>query len=141
LPAILAFFASDELHGARESALDPASRLRLAEAAFHEIDASPRELLCVAELAGQVVGTLQLTFIRYLTFGGARVALVEAVHVDERERSHGIGAALMRFAIDEAKRRGCHRMQLTSNKQRTRAHRFYERLGFTASHEGFKLVL
>ncbi|HEX4512917.1 MAG TPA: GNAT family N-acetyltransferase, partial [Polyangiaceae bacterium] len=75
------------------------------------------------------------------SFGGARAMLVEAVHVQESERNRGIGETMMRFAIDEARRRGCQRVQLTSNKKRTDAHRFYERLGFTRSHEGFKLML
>lgn len=141
LATILAFYADDELHGTRESRIDASERLKLAEAAFDEISKDPREMLCVAERDGHVVGTLQITFLRHLTYGGARVALVEAVHVDARERSQGIGAEMMRFAIDEARRRGCHRVQLTSNKKRTRAHRFYERLGFVQSHEGFKLYL
>jgi GNAT superfamily N-acetyltransferase len=141
LAAILAFYAEDELHGARERALDASQRMKLAEEAWAEIATDPREMSCVAELDGRVVGTFQMTFLRYLTYGGARVALVEAVHVDARERSRGIGEAMMRHAIDEARRRGCHRVQLTSNKVRTRAHRFYERLGFVSSHEGFKLVL
>ena len=69
------------------------------------------------------------------------MGLIEAVHVAESERNRGIGATMMRTAIEEARRRGCTRVQLTSNKQRKDAHRFYERLGFVASHEGFKLWL
>ena len=98
-------------------------------------------MLIVAEENDRVIGTLQLTFLRYLLYGGARVALVESVQVAASERSRGVGAAMMRFAIDEARRRGCHRVQLTSNEARKDAHRFYERLGFVASHEGFKLYL
>ncbi len=109
--------------------------------AFDEIDADPKQLLCVAELDGAIVGTMHLTTLRYLSFGGARAMLVEAVFVRENARGRGIGAAMMRFAIDEARRRGCNRVQLTSNKARKDAHRFYERLGFVASHEGFKLYL
>jgi GNAT superfamily N-acetyltransferase len=141
LPVILRFFADDELHGAREAAIDPATRLRSAEAAFDEIDADARQLLWVAEEEARVVGTLQITFLRYLSHGGGPVALVEAVHVEGGKRSRGIGTRMMQAAIDEARRRGCHRVQLTSNAARKDAHRFYERLGFVPSHVGFKLYL
>jgi len=110
-------------------------------AAFEEIARDPRQMLVVVEANDRVIGTLQITFLRHLHYGGGRVALIESVHVAEKERNRGVGAAMMRFAIDEAKKRGCHRVQLTSNKARKDAHRFYERLGFTASHEGFKLFL
>ena len=109
--------------------------------AFAEIDADPKQLLCVAEIDGAIVGTMHLTTLRYLSFGGARAMLVEAVFVREAARGRGIGTAMIRFAIDEARKRGCNRVQLTSNKARKDAHRFYERLGFVASHEGFKLYL
>jgi len=77
--------------------------------------------------------------IQYVANRGGRVAQVENVIVAPAFRSQGIGEAMMRWAIEEARRRGCFRIQLTSNKVRTRAHRFYERLGFVASHEGMKL--
>jgi GNAT superfamily N-acetyltransferase len=141
LPTILQFFAQDDLHGAREAAMDPVERLQRAERAFDEIDADPHQLLWVAEREAQIIGTLQITFLRYLSHGGGSVALVEAVHVDGRERNHGVGSLMMRAACEEAKRRGCHRVQLTSNKARMNAHRFYEQLGFVRSHEGFKLYL
>ena len=132
--AIVAMYSASSLHGNEPLDVDRTE-------AFDEIDADPKQLLCVAELDGRVVGTFHLTVLRYLSFGGARAMLVEAVHVLETERNGGIGAAMMRFAIDEARRRGCNRVQLTSNKKRLDAHRFYERLGFVASHEGFKLYL
>ena len=135
LGAIVALYEADYLHAGKEP-----SRADRTEA-FEEIDGDPREMLIVAERAGRVIGTLQLTILRHLTYGGARVGLIEAVHVAESERSRGVGAAMVRFAIDEAKKRRCHRVQLTSNKARKDAHRFYERLGFVASHEGFKLYL
>jgi GNAT superfamily N-acetyltransferase len=135
LAAIVALYDADYLHAGKEQPNVDRTE------AFEEIARDPRETLLVAERDGRVIGTLQLTFLRYLTYGGARVALVEAVHVTETERGRGVGAAMMRFAIEEAKKRGCHRMQLTSNKARKDAHRFYERLGFTPSHEGFKLFL
>ncbi|HEY1953990.1 MAG TPA: GNAT family N-acetyltransferase [Polyangiaceae bacterium] len=133
LDAIVGFYRADPVHHEPAEG-DWAS-------AFEAIAADPREMLVVAEEKNRVIGTLQITWLRYLTYGGAHVALVEAVQVAASERNRGVGAALMRFAIDEARRRGCHRMQLTSNKARKDAHRFYERLGFTASHEGFKLFL
>jgi GNAT superfamily N-acetyltransferase len=134
VPAIVALYAASSLHGNEPLDADRS-------AAFAEIDADPKQLLCVATLGDRVVGTFHLTTLRYLSFGGARAMLVEAVHVLETERNRGIGATMMRFAIDEARRRGCQRVQLTSNKKRDAAHRFYERLGFTRSHEGFKLYL
>ena len=95
----------------------------------------------VAESAGVVVGVFQLTIIQLVAHRGGRVAQVETVFVDPALRGKGVGDAMMRWAIAEAKRRGCFRLQLTSNKTRTRAHAFYERLGFVASHEGMKLAL
>jgi GNAT superfamily N-acetyltransferase len=109
--------------------------------AFRAIAGDPDNGVWVAEVDGVVRGTLQLTTTRYVANRGAPVLWVEHVHVDARTRSRGIGEAMMRFAIAEGRRRGCLRVQLTSGKVRTRAHRFYERLGFVATHEGFKLAL
>jgi GNAT superfamily N-acetyltransferase len=139
LSAIVALYAADCVAAGRPSVEsdDPAPYL----AAFDEIEADPRTALYVASLEERVVGALQLVLLRHLTYRGSRVAQVEAVHVAEDMRNRGIGARLMHFAIDEAMRAGCQRMQLTSNKRRRDAHRFYERLGFVASHEGMKLTL
>jgi GNAT superfamily N-acetyltransferase len=134
IAAIVAMYAAATLHG--DEPLD-ADRSE----AFAEIDADPKQMLCVAEHAGHVVGTMHLTQLRYLSFAGARAMLVEAVQVVADAQNRGIGTTMMRFAIDEARRRKCQRIQLTSNKKRKDAHRFYERLGFIASHEGFKLYL
>jgi len=82
-----------------------------------------------------------MNVLRFLTRAGGRVALIEAVMVSRASRAQGVGTEMMRFAIDEARRLGCVRVQLTSQKRRTRAHRFYERLGFERSHEGMKLKL
>ena len=109
--------------------------------AFRDIAASTDGDLYVAELDGEVVGCFQFFAIPHLANRGRRRAQVESVHVAPEMRSRGIGEAMMRFAIDEARRRGCFRLQLTSNKTRTDAHRFYRRLGFGQSHEGFKLDL
>ena len=109
--------------------------------AFEEMQRSEWNGIYVAEVDGHVVGTFMLTFIRHLMRQGALVAQIEAVRVDASRRGRGIGAAMMRWAIDEAGRRGCSRMQLTTNKSRKDAHRFYEHLGFRATHEGMKLGL
>lgn len=105
------------------------------------ISRDPDNAVFVAEMEGAVLGTFQLTIIQQLTNRGGRVAQIESVVVDPAARSRGIGEAMMRWAIDEARRRKCVRVQLTSNKVRKRAHAFYERLGFVATHEGMKLVL
>jgi GNAT superfamily N-acetyltransferase len=109
--------------------------------AFEAIDRSEHQQLIVAELEGRLVGTLTLNFVRYLSFGGTEAAIVENVRVDAAHRSRGIGEAMMQWANDEALRRGATRIQLTSNTQRLDAHRFYERLGYTPSHVGFKKIL
>lgn len=110
--------------------------------AFAAIDADPAQLLVVvADPAGAAVATLQLSFIPGLARHGALRAQIEAVRVTQRLRGRGIGAALLEWAIAEASRRGCGLVQLTSDKRRVDAHRLYGRLGFTASHDGFKLRL
>ena len=88
-----------------------------------------------------VIGVFQLTFVRHVGYQGGLVAQVENVVVDRAHRSRGVGETMMRFAVDRARERKAFRVQLTSNKTRTRAHAFYERLGFVRSHEGMKLVL
>ncbi|HXF50230.1 MAG TPA: GNAT family N-acetyltransferase [Dehalococcoidia bacterium] len=109
--------------------------------AFEAIEADPRQRLLVAEVGGEVVGTFVFIVIPNLSYRGRPVAQVENVVVDEPWRGRGVGEAMMRWAIEEARRAGCFRVQLTSNKARKDAHRFYERLGFVATHEGFKLYL
>jgi GNAT superfamily N-acetyltransferase len=109
--------------------------------AFKRIDADPGELLAVAELDGAVVGTFQMSFIPYLMWRGGQVAQIEFVRVAAHLRGQRIGEHMMRWAIDQARSRGCIRVQLDTNKTRADAHRFYERLGFKATHEGMKLFL
>lgn len=111
-------------------------------AAFRAIDADPAQMLVVVvDDTETVVATMQLTVIPGLARLGATRLLVEAVRVDERLRGNGLGSAMMEWAIAEGRRRGAGLIQLTSDKSREDAHRFYERLGFTASHVGFKLIL
>jgi GNAT superfamily N-acetyltransferase len=110
-------------------------------AAFEAITADANNELLTACLADRVVAVLQLTFIPYLTYGGSWRALIEGVRVDGSVRSHGVGRKLVERAIERARQRGCHLVQLTSDKTRADAIRFYESLGFVASHEGMKLHL
>ncbi len=137
--AIIAIFAEDAVggHGDR---LTPQS-LPIYLAAFDAIDTSPSDRLFVAELDGAVVGTYQFTLCRTLVHQGRLRAMVEAVHVAGARRGQGIGAAMMRHAQSIAREAGAGVLELTSNKQRHDAHRFYERLGFRRSHDGFKLAL
>ena len=95
----------------------------------------------VAELAGEVVGVCQLIVIRHLQQRGGRCAEVESVHVHPNHRGCGVGTALLRDAVGRARALGCYRVQLTSDERREEAHRFYERLGFSPTHVGFKLLL
>jgi GNAT superfamily N-acetyltransferase len=109
--------------------------------AFEEIEADKNNELIVAELDGAVVGTLQITFTPSISFQGGKRATVESVRVDEKYRGQGIGRELMLWAINRAKEENCITMQLTTNLDRTDAHRFYDNLGFTKSHLGMKLKL
>jgi GNAT superfamily N-acetyltransferase len=136
VPAIVAMLADDPLGATREAPGDPAYA-----AAFAEIDADPRQYLAVAAVAGAVVGTLQLTFIPGLSRRGATRALIEAVRVRSDQRSAGLGRRLAEWAIETARSRGAAMVQLTTDASRADAHRFYERLGFVASHVGMKLSL
>jgi GNAT superfamily N-acetyltransferase len=110
-------------------------------AALQAIDADPNQRLVVAELDGVPVGTLQVTFIPGIARLGETRCLLEAVHISPAHRNLGLGSEMIGWAIAEARARGCGLVQLTSNKKRLDAHRFYERLGFQKSHEGFKLSL
>jgi GNAT superfamily N-acetyltransferase len=139
LPAILTLLADDMLGATRDRAdgeSDPAYR-----AAFQAIEADPNQMLLIGEWAGAVIACLQLSYLPGLSNRGAWRAQVESVRVAAQLRGQGIGEQLMGHAIDLARRRGCRVVQLTTDKRRHDAHRFYERLGFIASHEGMKLLL
>ncbi|MET3370826.1 GNAT family N-acetyltransferase [Arthrobacter sp. M2012083] len=137
LPRILALLADDQLGATRESTDDVAPY----ERAFDAIDADPAHLLVVGELDGDVVATFQLSYIPGLSRKGSWRAQIEAVRVSETLRGQGVGVRMIQWAIDQARERGCSLVQLTTDKSRVSAHRFYERLGFVASHEGMKLTL
>lgn len=139
LQAIVAMLADDELGRAREVVSDPVDPAYVA--AYERIDADPNQLLAVMEREGRVIGTLQLSFLTHLARQGAIRAQIEAVRVAREARGKGLGEAMFRWAIDEARARGCHMVQLTSDKARPEAHGFYEKLGFEASHLGFKMGL
>ncbi|GAA4722117.1 Ribosomal protein S18 acetylase RimI [Promicromonospora umidemergens] len=109
--------------------------------AFEAITASPDTELVVAESDGVVIGVMQLTFIPGISRNGASRLLVEAVRVSSELRGQGIGRLLMEHAHERGRERGCVLAQLTSDKQRPKAHRFYRGLGYDQSHEGFKLPL
>jgi GNAT superfamily N-acetyltransferase len=146
LPAVVALFATpDEGNQKPDDARTPLDPRY--EAALSAIARDPNNMLMVAEIVdgpasdAPIAGVFHLTFIQYVAYRGGLVAQIENVVVEPAHRGRGIGEAMMRWAIDEAKRRGAYRVQLTTNKVRARAHRFYARLGFVASHEGMKLVL
>jgi GNAT superfamily N-acetyltransferase len=138
--AIVELLAADQLGATRDGA-DDDEGLEPYRRAFEAIDAAPAHLLIVAESGGEIVATMQLSFLPGLARRGALRAQIEAVRVRADQRGSGLGGELMIWAIEEARRRGCALVQLTSDKRRTDAHRFYARLGFVASHEGFKLAL
>lgn len=133
VPAIVALYADDDKGATRETP-DALDRY------YAAFDALTGEIL-VGEVDGRIVATLQLTILQQLSFRGSKVAQIEAVRVARERRSGGLGGELVRAAIERARAAGCARVQLTSHKDRRDAHRFYERLGFVASHEGFKLYL
>lgn len=139
LAAIVQLLLDDVLGQAREDS----SRAVGAgyTAAFAAIDADPHQLLVVAAEGEEVVGTLQLSFIPGLARRGAWRGQIEAVRVASSLRGRGIGKEMVEWAVSECRRRGCSHVQLTTDKRRTDAHRFYDRLGFVASHLGYKLTI
>jgi GNAT superfamily N-acetyltransferase len=139
LEAIVALLADDDLGAGREDASLPLDA-RYTDA-FDVMAADPNQLLVVAAQAGAIVGEMQLTFIPGLSRLGMTRGLIESVRIAARARSGGLGAKMFEWGIAECRRRGCGLVQLTTDKTRPDAHRFYERLGFVASHEGYKLSL
>ena len=132
--AIVAMLADDPLGAQRETPEDLSRYLE----AFEVIDADPHQYLAVARGNGRVVGTLQLTVVPGLSRRGATRAQIEGVRVHTDERGSGLGTELLEWAEREARGRGCVMLQLTSDVKRQDAHRFYQRLGYEASHVGFK---
>ncbi len=136
LPAILALLADDDLSQGREGGADDA-----VAAAFDEIERDPTSTIYVVEEAGQVIGCAQLTCVPGLARRALKRGLVEAVRIASDRRGQGLGRWFMADLVERARAAGCGVVQLTSDKRRLDAHRFYESLGFSMSHEGFKLLL
>ena len=110
-------------------------------AGFEAIITDPNQMLIIAEREGKPIDTLQITFLPGIARKGMWRGLIESVHIVPEHRNKGFGSQMMRWAADRARERGCGMVQLTSNKKRIDAHRFYRTLGFDQSHEGFKLIL
>jgi GNAT superfamily N-acetyltransferase len=139
VPAIVRMLADDPLGTTRERYEEP-----LPQAYYDAFDATaddPNNRHLIAEVDGETVGTLHLVFIRGVARLGATRAQIEAVRVSAGQRGEGIGRKMIEAAIEMARQRGCALVQLTTDKTRKDAHRFYESLGFVASHEGMKLSL
>lgn len=137
--SIVQLLADDPLGQKREDYRDPLPNCY--REAFSNIQQDQNQELMVVEEEGSVIGTLQLSFIPYLTYRGGVRAQIEAVRIHKTQRGKGIGEQLFQWAIVRAKERGAHVLQLTTDKQRPQAVQFYEKLGFVASHEGMKLHL
>ncbi len=135
---IIEMMADDELGKTRENFQVPLPNEYLI--AFKEIDVDKnQELIVVEDKNAEVIGTLQLSFIQYLTYKGGIRAQIEAVRIRKDKRGLGIGKTMFEWAIRRAKERKAHLLQLTSDKKRPKAIKFYEDLGFKASHEGMKI--
>jgi len=139
LATIVALLADDPIGRDRENpATTSDANYR---SAFAAIERDPNQFLVVAERDGQVIGVLQLSFIPGLTRHGMWRGQIEGVRVAVGERANGIGRAMLEWAVEECRRRGCGLVQLTSDKRRSAAHGFYEALGFEATHQSYKLSL
>lgn len=139
LEDIVALLADDEL-GRRREDPDPPLNPRYIDA-FAAIDADRNQFLAVVEEGGEIVGCLQLSFIPGLSRLGLWRGQIESVRIASSRRGGGLGKRMFEWAIDECRKRGCEIVQLTTDKSRADARRFYEQLGFVASHEGMKLTL
>ncbi len=139
LPSIVRLLSEDDLGQTRETFKNPLPAPYLQ--AFEEINASDSNELIVTTSENKVIGVYQITYIPYLTYSGGKRATIEGVRVDVNWRSQGVGQKMIHDAIERAKRRQCHMIQLTSNKCRTAAIQFYQSLGFEPTHEGLKLNL
>jgi len=139
LPTIVKMLAEDDLGSQREKYEEPLPNSYLK--AFEQIEKDENHELIVAELDGEVVGTLHLIYIPSISFQGGLRAQIESVRVDRKWRGQRIGSKMMKWVIERAKGRGAHLIQLTSHRSREEAHQFYARLGFEKSHIGMKLSL
>lgn len=139
VPAIVAMLSDDILGAAREaSEVDTDGPYY---DAFREVDADPNQFLCVVEDGKDIIGTLQLSFIPGLARGGLKRGQIEAVRIASERRGEKLGEAMFAWAVDECRAHGCSLIQLTTDKARPDAHRFYDRLGFEPTHIGYKMPL
>ena len=139
VPAIVALLADDDLGSQREIIGTPLDQ-RYVDA-FEALEADANQRLVVVADGNEIIGTLQLSFIPGIARLGSWRGQIEAVRIAAHRRDSGLGQKMFEWAISECKSRGCNLVQLTTDKSRTDAHRFYEKLGFKASHEGYKLAL
>ena len=139
VPQIVALYADDELGATRESPVEPLPASYWE--AFEAILRDPCHRLVVIEQEGELLATLQLSFIPHLVRRGGERAQIEAVRVSASRRGSGLGHELIEWAVDQARRRGCNLVQLTTDATRADARRFYETLGFRTTHVGMKLLL
>jgi GNAT superfamily N-acetyltransferase len=140
VPFIVEMLADDKLGALREKYENPLPQLYYD--AFEEINADKnQELVVVEDINQEIIGTLQLSFIPYLTYQGGVRAQIEAVRIRKEQRGKGYGELLFKWAIERVKERDAHVLQLTTDKKRPEAINFYQKLGFKASHEGMKLHL
>jgi GNAT superfamily N-acetyltransferase len=139
VPAIVALLADDELGSQREKTGLPLDERYVA--AFRAIEADANQQLVVVVDGDEVIGTLQLSFIPGIARMGAWRGQIEAVRIAAHRRDSGLGHKMFEWAIAACRVRGCNFVQLTTDKSRADAHRFYEKLGFVASHVGYKLAL
>lgn len=139
LPQIVRLLADDPLGSTRETPGDEIADAYVT--AFTAITNDPNNTLIVAEVAGELAGTLQLTFIPGLTYTGAERAQIEGVRIAPSQRGHGLGQLMINWAVDRARERGCRVVQLTTDRQRPDAIRFYQQIGFRPSHMGMKYHL
>lgn len=139
LPQIVRLLADDPLGATRETLAEEIPEAYVS--AFAAIEKDPNNHLIVADVAGTVAGTLQLTYIPGLTYTGGERAQIEGVRIAADERGRGLGQAMITWAIDQARARGCRVVQLTTDRQRPDAIRFYQKTGFRPSHMGMKYHL
>ncbi|MFD2204228.1 GNAT family N-acetyltransferase [Kiloniella antarctica] len=139
LPAIIIMLADDDLGTKREDSSLPVNTKYIA--AFEAIDRDPNQYLAVVEQAGEIIGCLQLTFIPGLSRLGMWRGQVESVRIASSHRGTGLGSQMFKWALGQCRERGCKLVQLATDKSRPEALKFYEKLGFKASHEGMKLSL
>lgn len=139
LPSIVRMLADDELGSQREQVENPLPESYYS--AFKQINSDPNHELIVAERNAEAIGTLHLMFLPSVSFQGGLRAQIESVRVDKRFQSQGIGSEMMKWAMERARQRSAHVVQLTTHKSRVDAHHFYERLGFQGSHLGMKISL